>query len=708
MAKKQIKNIRDFKGVWMPKSIYLNENLNWTEKILLIEIDSLDDGKGCFASNKYFSEFLGVTERSITAAIANLKKLRFIEQTSFDGRIRKLKANANAAKQMKETEEKIEEKTEKKIETNEVQNMELCPEENFHSESNLSSAKTRSLLLGSNNSINNIMNNTKNNKKDKSFLEKDNSFSNKNSNSNFFYKDFNSFNSLETEEENIKELENDEKGSNRKLENDRELENSEEEDNRELEIDEEKNELENCEEEDREEDREEEEEGDKQRNEEQKELNEESKEETTNNNQNKHNSIKELNKQIFGFGTMLLNEIGHTDLEARRIIGKWLKTGQREELFEFIKQALTDKIVDPAAWITKQLEKQTKEFQEKKKQETQQKYNDRKEELEEEYTKTHNGEYSETKIQNYLQNYTQSVTQSLDPDLHRNKILLKILKPMFHYYGTCPDGEVINLFCKSLSSYNYGILTEIRDELLTEYKTFPKLPEWLKRCERKTKPDIANDNGTVNNITDNTASNAKSNKENNTLNNTLNNTTSLTTNKELQELINLNNNQNKNWIYVKQRCKEEMGINVYNCWILYLNLLEETNDKTILVTDNSFARDYINRNYLNGVEKKLSSGDTIWLRRGITEFWKEANQNIEKIEIKTIREIEREIESREFNIKNMESENQSEKSEIKNQNKNQNEGNSKNQSENQNQNENQTEANNPNNPTPNHSGGEDD
>ena len=48
---------RDFKGIWIPKKIYLAEGLSWTEKILLVEVDSLDKGKGCFASNKYFSEF---------------------------------------------------------------------------------------------------------------------------------------------------------------------------------------------------------------------------------------------------------------------------------------------------------------------------------------------------------------------------------------------------------------------------------------------------------------------------------------------------------------------------------------------------------------------------------------------------------------------------------------------------------------------------
>lgn len=83
---------REFKGVWIPKEIYLNTDLNWTDKILLIEIDSLDVGEGCFASNAYLANFLNVTETTISKSISKLKELGFIELTSFDGRKRVLKA----------------------------------------------------------------------------------------------------------------------------------------------------------------------------------------------------------------------------------------------------------------------------------------------------------------------------------------------------------------------------------------------------------------------------------------------------------------------------------------------------------------------------------------------------------------------------------------------------------------------------------------
>ncbi len=45
-------------------------------KILLVEIDSLDKGDGCFASNKYFSVFLHKSEGQIANAISELRKKR--------------------------------------------------------------------------------------------------------------------------------------------------------------------------------------------------------------------------------------------------------------------------------------------------------------------------------------------------------------------------------------------------------------------------------------------------------------------------------------------------------------------------------------------------------------------------------------------------------------------------------------------------------
>lgn len=41
--------IRDFKGVWIPKEVWLDTRLNALDKVILTEIDSLDNGeRGCY------------------------------------------------------------------------------------------------------------------------------------------------------------------------------------------------------------------------------------------------------------------------------------------------------------------------------------------------------------------------------------------------------------------------------------------------------------------------------------------------------------------------------------------------------------------------------------------------------------------------------------------------------------------------------------
>ena len=81
---------RDFKGIWIPKEIWLNKELDVTEKALFAEIDSLDTNSHCTASNEYFANFLGVSESTITRGITHLKKMGLIE-SDFNGRNRILR-----------------------------------------------------------------------------------------------------------------------------------------------------------------------------------------------------------------------------------------------------------------------------------------------------------------------------------------------------------------------------------------------------------------------------------------------------------------------------------------------------------------------------------------------------------------------------------------------------------------------------------------
>jgi DNA-binding transcriptional ArsR family regulator len=84
---------RDFKGIWIDKGVWLDKRLNALDKVILVEIDSLDvEGQGCWASNDYLAEFCQCKARTVSRTITKLKELGYIEQTSFDGRHRILRS----------------------------------------------------------------------------------------------------------------------------------------------------------------------------------------------------------------------------------------------------------------------------------------------------------------------------------------------------------------------------------------------------------------------------------------------------------------------------------------------------------------------------------------------------------------------------------------------------------------------------------------
>lgn len=85
---------RDFKGVWIPKQVFLDERLNAIEKIILIEIDSLDveDSEGCYASNEYLANFCKCSITKVSTSISKLIKLGYLYVSKNDGRKRYLKS----------------------------------------------------------------------------------------------------------------------------------------------------------------------------------------------------------------------------------------------------------------------------------------------------------------------------------------------------------------------------------------------------------------------------------------------------------------------------------------------------------------------------------------------------------------------------------------------------------------------------------------
>src|SRR5262249_14280768 len=69
---------RDFKGVWIPKEIWLSDKLSLMEKVLFVEIHSLDNERGCYASNRHFAQFFGVSERQIRTYVTSLRDKGFV------------------------------------------------------------------------------------------------------------------------------------------------------------------------------------------------------------------------------------------------------------------------------------------------------------------------------------------------------------------------------------------------------------------------------------------------------------------------------------------------------------------------------------------------------------------------------------------------------------------------------------------------------
>lgn len=86
---------REFKGVWIPSSIYLNKDLTPIDKFLFAEIDSftnIEGGNGCFASNKFLADFCNCSERKISDSVSKLISMGLVEQVSFNGRERVLRS----------------------------------------------------------------------------------------------------------------------------------------------------------------------------------------------------------------------------------------------------------------------------------------------------------------------------------------------------------------------------------------------------------------------------------------------------------------------------------------------------------------------------------------------------------------------------------------------------------------------------------------
>lgn len=65
---------RRFKGIWCDAHLWFYTGLNVMEKMFYLEIDSLDNENGCFATNEHFSKFSGLSKNRCSEIIKSLEQ----------------------------------------------------------------------------------------------------------------------------------------------------------------------------------------------------------------------------------------------------------------------------------------------------------------------------------------------------------------------------------------------------------------------------------------------------------------------------------------------------------------------------------------------------------------------------------------------------------------------------------------------------------
>jgi hypothetical protein len=86
---------RDFKGIFIPKEVWLDDELGAVDKFILAELDSLDveGSEGCYASNEYLANFCKCSVTKVSTSISKLIGLGYVRLAKSDGRKRYLKVS---------------------------------------------------------------------------------------------------------------------------------------------------------------------------------------------------------------------------------------------------------------------------------------------------------------------------------------------------------------------------------------------------------------------------------------------------------------------------------------------------------------------------------------------------------------------------------------------------------------------------------------
>jgi hypothetical protein len=70
-----------FSGVFIPREVLLDSGIPATAKLLFAIVQSLDNDRGCFASNEYLGGMVGLSESTVRGALAVLEEKKYIIRT---------------------------------------------------------------------------------------------------------------------------------------------------------------------------------------------------------------------------------------------------------------------------------------------------------------------------------------------------------------------------------------------------------------------------------------------------------------------------------------------------------------------------------------------------------------------------------------------------------------------------------------------------
>lgn len=90
--------------------------------------------------------------------------------------------------------------------------------------------------------------------------------------------------------------------------------------------------------------------------------------------------------------------------------------------------------------------------------------------------------------------------------------------------------------------------------------------------------------------------------------------------------------ENKDYKNISKKLLKSFEASIYLSWLIHLKFEGITKDTLILSCNNNFIIDTINKNYLNGVKRKVNN-KYVWIKKGIKQIVEETKADIKNVEI---------------------------------------------------------------------------